>query len=161
MTTIAYIALIVLVNWGFTVVPLIPLPTGDMFPPMALAVGFVFVLRDYCQRSIGHWVILAMLGAGIISYFMASPYVALASVAAFLISEFADWAVYTWTKRPFAERVLWSSTLGTPIDSAVFLLMIGHFSWVAVIVMTLSKMLGALIVWQLVRKNEGLSLRTN
>ena len=80
-----YIALIVLVNWLFTVLPLLPLPTGDMFPPASLVVGFIFVLRDYAQRAIGHWVIVAMFFAGALSYFMASPYVAVASVTAFLI----------------------------------------------------------------------------
>lgn len=150
-TTAIYIALIVAVNYGFSVVPLVPLPTGDMFPPMSLVVGFVFVARDYAQRAVGQWVIPAMLAAGALSWFMANPYIAVASVTAFLISEFADWAVYTFWRRPFAERVLWSSALGTPLDSAVFLGMIGAFSWTGVVVMTLSKMLGALAVWQVIR----------
>lgn len=149
---ILYVGLIVTVNYGFSVVPLLPLPTGDMFPPMSLAVGFVFVARDYAQRVVGHWVIPAMLVAGAISWFMANPYIAVASVTAFAISEAMDWAVYTFLRRPFAQRVLWSSALGTPIDSAVFLGMIGAFSWTGVAVMTLSKMLGALLVWSLLRR---------
>ena len=154
MWTISYIVLIVLVNYGFTVVPLLSLPTGDMFPPMSLVVGFVFVVRDYAQRQVGHWVIPAMLAAGVLSFFMASPFVAMASVTAFLISEFADWGVYSFTKRPFRERVLWSSCLGTPIDSAVFLGMIGHLTLIAMIVMTLSKMIGALIVWRFLHNDS-------
>lgn len=149
--TAIYIVLIVLVNWGFTVTPLIPLPTGDMFPPMSLVVGFVFVSRDFAQREIGHSVIVAMLVGAVLSYFMADPYVALASLVAFLISEGADWAIYTWTKKPFAQRILLSSIASTPIDSAVFLAMIGHLSATAVVVMTLSKMIGAIIIWKMVR----------
>lgn len=149
--TAIYIVLIVLVNWGFTVTPLIPLPTGDMFPPMSLVVGFVFVSRDFAQREIGHSVIVAMLVGAVLSYFMANPYVALASLVAFLISEGADWAIYTWTKKPFAQRILLSSIASTPIDSAVFLAMIGHLSATAVVVMTLSKMIGAIIIWKMVR----------
>lgn len=149
--TAIYIVLIVLVNWGFTVTPLIPLPTGDMFPPMSLVVGFVFVSRDFAQREIGHSVIVAMLVGAVLSYFMADPYVALASLVAFLISEGADWAIYTWTKKPFAQRILLSSIASTPIDSAVFLAMIGHLSATAVVVMTLSKMIGAIIIWKIVR----------
>ena len=149
--TAIYIVLIVLVNWGFTVTPLIPLPTGDMFPPMSLVVGFVFVSRDFAQREIGHSVIVAMLVGAVLSYFMANPYVALASLVAFLISEGADWAIYTWTKKPFAQRILLSSIASTPIDSAVFLAMIGHLSATAVVVMTLSKMIGAIIIWKIVR----------
>ena len=149
--TAFYIILIVLVNWGFTVVPLIPI-LGEMFPPMSLAVGLIFVLRDFAQREIGHKVIGAMLIGGLLSYFMADPFVAIASVTAFLISESADWAVYTWTKKPFAQRILISSMVSTPIASAVFLAMIGHFSILAVVLMTISKMIGALIVWKIVHK---------
>lgn len=149
--TAFYIILIVLINWGFTVVPLIPI-LGEMFPPMSLAVGLIFVLRDFAQREIGHKVIGAMLIGGLLSYFMADPFVAIASVTAFLISESADWAVYTWTKKPFAQRILISSIVSTPIDSAVFLAMIGHFSILAVVLMTISKMIGALIVWKIVHK---------
>jgi uncharacterized PurR-regulated membrane protein YhhQ (DUF165 family) len=152
--TILYVALIVLVNWGFTVVPLMPLPGGEMWPPMSLVVGLVFVARDYAQREIGHKVIIAMLVSAALSYVMANPFVAVASLSAFLISEFADWAVYSFTRRPFSQRVLLSSLIGTPLDSAVFLAIIGHFSLVGVVVMTLSKMLGALAVWWLVRRRE-------
>jgi uncharacterized PurR-regulated membrane protein YhhQ (DUF165 family) len=80
---------------------------------------------------------------------MASPFVAVASLAAFLVSEFADWGVYTWIKKPFAERILISSAVSTPLDSAVFLGMIGHFSLTGVVLMTVAKMIGALIVWRL------------
>ena len=149
-----YIALIVAVNWGFTVVPLVDLPGGEKWPPMSLVVGLIFVARDYAQREIGHRVIIAMLIAAALSYVMASPFVAVASLSAFLISEFADWAVYSFTRRPFSQRVLLSSVIGTPLDSAVFLAIIGHFSLVGVVAMTLSKMLGALAVWWLVRRRE-------
>jgi len=152
--TILYVALIVLVNWGFTVVPLMPLPGGEMWPPMSLVVGLVFVARDYAQREIGHKVIIAMLVSAALSYVMANPFVAVASLSAFLISEFADWAVYSFTRRPFSQRVLLSSVIGTPLDSAVFLAIIGHFSLVGVVAMTLSKTLGALAVWWLVRRCE-------
>ena len=111
--TIGYIVLIVMVNWGFTVVPLVPI-LGEMFPPMSLVVGLIFVARDFAQREIQHKVIIAMLFAAVLSYLMASPFVAVASLAAFLVSEFADWGVYTWTKKPFAERILISSAVSTP-----------------------------------------------
>lgn len=149
--TIAYILGITAVNVGFEHVPLIPLG-GVMWPPMSLAVGFVFVLRDLAQREIGHGVLLAMLAGAALSWWMASPYVAVASATAFLISELADWAVYTWTRRPLHERILWSSALGTPVDSAVFLLLIGHFSWLAVVLMVASKMVGALVVAEGLRR---------
>ncbi len=152
--TLVYIALIVAVNYGFTVTPLIALPGGEMWPPMSLIVGFIFVARDFAQREIGHRVIIAMLAAGALSYIMADPFVAAASVAAFLFSEFADWAVYSFTGRPFAERVLLSSAVGTPLDSVVFLGIIGQLSMAGVLAMTASKMLGALAVWWLIRRQN-------
>ncbi len=152
--TIAYVVLIVAVNYGFTVSPMVALPGGEQWPPISLLVGFIFVARDFAQREIGHRVIIAMLIAGGLSYVMADPFVAAASVAAFLISEFADWAVYSFTGRPFAQRVLLSSAVGTPLDSIVFLGMIGHLSMVGVAAMTVSKMLGALAVWWMIRRQD-------
>jgi len=153
-STLIYIALIVAVNWGFTVVPLVKMPGGEMWPPMSLVVGFIFVVRDFAQREIGHRVLIAMLIGAALSYVMASPYVAIASAAAFLVSELADWLVYTVTKRPLSQRILFSSLLGTPIDSVVFLYGIGHLTVSGVAAMTASKLVGALIVWWMIRRRE-------
>ena len=146
-----YIGLIVLVNWLFTVVPPVDMGGGEVWPPVALIVGLIFIARDFAQRVIGHWVLAAMLIAAILSYFLADPFVAIASVAAFAISELADWLVYSFTKRPFAQRILLSSVLATPIDTIVFLGIMGWLSAPGVLAMTASKMIGALIVWYLVR----------
>jgi|TARA_R110000822_G_scaffold118155_1_gene250809 queuosine precursor transporter len=146
--TLAYVISIVLINIGFEHVPLLPLfDTGEKYPPMALIVGLVFVLRDYAQREIGHKILGAMAIGGVLSYFMASPFVALASVVAFLSSELIDWAYYTWSKKSLRDRILISSALSTPIDSVVFLLIINHFSLVATIAMVASKMIAAVVIW--------------
>ncbi len=152
--TALYIALIVAVNVAFSVVPLVELPGGTMWPPVALLVGFVFVARDFAQREVGHKVLLAMLVGVAISYVMADPFVASASAAAFLVSELVDWAVYSFTGKTLSQRILTSSLLGAPVDSAIFLGLIGILSPVGVIAMTGSKLLGALIVWWLVRRRE-------
>ncbi len=157
-STLVYIALIVAVNYGFTVVPLVKMPGGEMWPPMSLAVGFIFVVRDFAQREIGHRVLIAMLIGAALSYVMASPYVAIASAAAFLVSESADWLVYTVTKRPLSQRILLSSVVGTPIDSVVFLYGIGHLTVSGVAAMTASKLAGAFIVWWLIRRREATGL---
>lgn len=144
--TIAYIVSIVAVNIGFVYIPPVPL-LGEMFPPMSLIVGLIFIARDFAQREIGHKVLGAMAIGAIISYFMADPFVAIASVIAFAISEMVDWGVYTYTKRPLRDRILLSSALGTPVDSAVFLLILGFFSPLGFLLMTLAKMLTAVILW--------------
>ena len=146
-----YIGLIVLVNWLFIVVQPVDMGGGEMWPPVALVVGLIFIARDFAQRGIGHWVLAAMLVAGVLSYFLADPSVAYASVAAFAISELADWLVYSFTKRSFAQRILFSSVLATPLDTIVFLGIMGWLSAPAVLAMTASKLVGAVMVWYLVR----------
>lgn len=149
-----YVFSVVLVNWLFAVVPPVVLPGGEIWPPISLVVGFVFVIRDYAQRAIGHKVLFAMLTGAGISYFMAGPEIAFASAAAFLVSEMLDWAMYTYTGRPFSQRVLLSSLISAPVDSAVFLFCIHMAGVGAVCIMTLSKLVGALVVFFLVRRRE-------
>ncbi|MEP5731783.1 MAG: hypothetical protein ABJL67_20680 [Sulfitobacter sp.] len=151
--TTAYIAAVVAINWLFVVVPMVPV-LGTMFPPVMLIVGFVFVFRDFAQREIGHWVVVAMLVAGGISYFMSAPVVALASVTAFLISETIDWAVYTFTRKPLSQRILYSSLIAVPVDTVVFLQMVGFFDWLAVALVSAAKMLGALVFWLVLQTRE-------
>lgn len=172
MWTALYILSIFVINYAFTILPIFQIgglehvipgtshhlftsfPGLFAFPTASLIVGFVFVIRDFTQRAIGHYVIGAMLLASLISYVLADPTIAIASVCAFLLSEFTDWGFYTFTGKTFSQRILISSAFGTPVDSALFLYMAGFFSWPAVIAMTCSKMVGALIVAWLVRRRE-------
>ena len=149
-----YVLLIIAVNYAFTVVPLVKLPDGTLWPPVALLVGFVFVARDFAQREVGHKVLLAMLVGVAISYFMANPFVAIASAVAFLVGELVDWAVYSYTKRPLSQRILLSSLLGAPVDSAIFLGLLSLLSPVGIVAMSVSKFLGSFIVWGMIRRRE-------
>jgi uncharacterized PurR-regulated membrane protein YhhQ (DUF165 family) len=151
-----YVCCVVLVNLAFSWVPLLTLPGGEFWSPVSLVVGFTFVIRDYAQREVGHWVLPAMLAGGLLSGIMADPGVAAASVCAFLAGEFLDWGVYTFTGRPFSRRVLLSSALSTPVDSTVFLAMVGIFSSPGVLMMTAGKMAGAVVVYFLARRREAL-----
>ena len=90
LNSMAYVLLIVLVNWLFTVVPMVELPGGDMWPPFWLVVGIVLVTRNFAQREVGHCVLALMAVGVVLSYFMASPQVAFASATAFMISELLD-----------------------------------------------------------------------
>lgn len=137
-----YLFAIVAINIGFEHVPMVALPGGELWPPMSLAVGIIFVLRDYAQREIGHRVLLLMVIGAILSYVMATPAIAAASLAAYIVSETTDWAVYTFTGWEFDRRVFWSSMLSAPVDSAIFLWAIGVHSVAAVLLMTASKWIG-------------------
>ena len=135
----AYVATILCVNMAFSYFP------GYEVLWSAL-IGTVFITRDLCQRHIGHWCLLAMAFAGLLSYFLADPFVAIASVSAFAVSELADWLVYTLYKRPLADRILVSSSISVPLDSAVFLLILGIFTPTLFAVQIASKMASAVIV---------------
>lgn len=140
-----YVLSIVGINYVFAFAPMWSI-AGIMLPSAAFLVGFVFVVRDFAQRSVGHWVLLAMLAGSVISYHMATPQVATASLLAFIISELIDWAIYTFTKRPFEERIMLSSLASTPVDSVVFLSLIGFFSPEGAALMSVAKLVGACVV---------------
>lgn len=141
-----YIGLVVTVNMLFSVVPMIETAVG-MVSPVAVIVGAVFVARDYAQRSAQHLVLVAMLVATVISFLMADPYVAVASALAFFTSELADWALYTITKKPFHKRVLLSSLVSTPVDTAVFLYWINSMSLGTFLLMVASKLIAAVAIY--------------
>lgn len=143
---LAYIASVVAVNIGFSYVPPIATPLG-MFAPMALFVGAIFIIRDYAQRASGHFVLVGMLIGSVVSYLLADPYVAVASAAAFAVSELIDWVVYTVLKRPFHQRVMISSLFSVPVDTAVFLLGIGFMHLGTFVIMVLSKLVAVGLVY--------------
>ena len=127
-----YVLTIPAANWlighvGTTCVPdgpcLIPVLPGLMAPSGVLMIGAALLLRDLVQRRYGPAVSLAAIAAGVvISFVVAPPALALASAAAFAISELCDFAVYTpLVRRGFALAVILSCVAGAAIDSAAFL----------------------------------------
>jgi uncharacterized PurR-regulated membrane protein YhhQ (DUF165 family) len=154
LSLVTYILLIIGINYAFAVSPLIELPSGDMWPPISLLVGFIFVVRDFAQRRVGHHILWAMLIGCVASWYMASPQLAMASAAAFAVGELGDWALYTFTRRPFSQRILLSSLVAAPLDSVIFLSIVGLASFWSVLTMSLSKLVGALLVFWLVRRRE-------
>jgi queuosine precursor transporter len=158
MWVAGYVAAIVLVNWLFAALPMVETPLGA-WPPASLIVGFVLILRDMAQREVGHYVLIAMLAAGIITYVMVDPFIAVASVSAFLVSETADWIVYTATRRPLRDRILASSAVSSPLDSVIFLGLIGFLSPASFILQTLSKFAGALVIWGILRHRASRTCR--
>ncbi len=150
MWVILYMLAIVLVNRLFIDVPFIASPLGDLHIANVV-VGFIFVLRDYAQREVGHKVLIYTALAGVATYVMATPAIAIASITAFALSEMADWAVYTFTRRPLQQRILWSSLIAVPLDTVVFQHMAGYLTPAAFSTEVLSKTLGVFLVWQLLR----------
>lgn len=128
----AYIACIPAANWmigdlGTVCVPqgpcLIPVAPGVMAPSGVLMVGLALVLRDLVQRRLGIGYALGAIAAGTaLSGVLAPLPLVVASTTAFLLSELADFAVYTpLQKRGLVLAVFLSGIAGLVADSFVFL----------------------------------------
>src|SRR5215510_1164658 len=102
---------------------LVPVAPGVMAPSGVLMIGLALVLRDLVQRRLGvEFGIGAIVVGAVISAGLAPPSLVLASAAAFLLSEFADFAVYTpLARRRLVAAVIASSVAGLIVDSIVFL----------------------------------------
>lgn len=160
---LAYVALIPFVNWSFTWAPQLPLWGDVTFNPVTIATGLVLVFRDFAQRQIGHWVLLAMGVALALSVWLAGPQIALASGAAFAVSEMVDWALFTFTRFRMSTRIMLSSLIAAPIDSAVFLygasfVRAGSFSLANTVMSVLGKLSGAAVISAFVRRAENRGL---
>jgi len=119
-------------NWlighvGVACVPngpcVIPVAPGIMAPSGVLMVGLALVLRDLVQRRLGlAWSTAAIIAGAALSAVIAPPALAFASAVAFLLSEFADLAVYTPLQRHrLVLAVFLSGAAGLVVDSVVFL----------------------------------------
>jgi queuosine precursor transporter len=99
-----------------------------------LMIGIALVLRDLVQRRLGVVAaVIAVFAGGAISALLAPAALVFASTAAFLVSEYADLAVYTsLARRRFVLAVLASSLIGLVVDSVLFLwLAYGSFEFLA------------------------------
>lgn len=101
----------------------IPVGFGLEAPSGVLMVGAALVLRDMVHERLGAlWALAAIAVGSVLSAFLASPALVVASVAAFALAELADFAVYTpLRKRNLTAAILASGAVGAVIDSAVFL----------------------------------------
>ncbi len=138
-----FLASVPFANWlighvGTTCVPqgpcLVPVAPGLLAPSGVLAVGIALVLRDAVQRCLGaRWGLVAILAGTLLSALVAPGALVLASGAAFLLSELADFAVYTpLQRRGLLLAVVASSAVGLLVDSVVFLsLAFGNLDYLA------------------------------
>jgi uncharacterized PurR-regulated membrane protein YhhQ (DUF165 family) len=112
------------------------------------------VLRDYAQREIGHSVLLATAVGGVLTWFMVDPAIAIASITAFILSEMADWGVFSFLRRPLSQRILISSLIAIPLDTLAFQYLAGYLTPAAFATEIASKALGVLLVWYLLRMRD-------
>ena len=126
----AYVGTIVTANWASThwnalYVGAVAVPAGTLWA------GLTFTLRDLLHECLGPRGVLAAIAAGAgLSWLLASPQIAVASVLAFTVSELAGSIVYgrlrAWS---VVGAVIGSNLLGLGIDSVLFVpLAFGSFA---------------------------------
>ena len=135
---LAFIACIPTANWlighvgtvcdgmGPCLLPVFPWGPGGhplMAPSGVVMVGLALVLRDLVQRRLGRTAgVLSILAGAALSGAVAPPQLVLASTVAFLLSEFADFEVYTPLQaRGLVLAVFASGIVGLIADSVIFL----------------------------------------
>lgn len=119
----AFIATIFGANWSIEHFGFVTVAPGYTAPAGVFAAGLAFTLRDLLheQRNGPLWVLLAIVIGALCSYVVA-PTFAMASAVAFLLSESADFAVYSpLRRRGWLLAVAASNIAGLVIDSLLFL----------------------------------------
>ena len=142
-----YIASVLAINYGFSATP-----QWDIF--WSAWAGLIFVLRDMVQVRYGHGSLLAMLGASLLSYWLAEPAIAIASVAAFGASEAIDWIVFTLTKRTLRDRLWLSAAASIPVDTVLFFWLADMLHVNVILVSMLSKFVGVSAIWLIMRARQ-------
>lgn len=124
---VVYIAGVVLANVLTERYGLVPVVFGLVTTAGTYAAAVVLVARNFAQDAVGRYWVLALMAVGVLlSCWLASPQLAVASGVAFALSEAADMALYTPLRRRGRSRaVAVASTIGAVVDTFVFLWLAG------------------------------------
>ncbi|PLX88274.1 MAG: hypothetical protein C0619_13070 [Desulfuromonas sp.] len=153
MSVVFYLGSIILANVLVHSLGLVTV-LGLTFPAGAAVIGLTFSARDVVQErfgTFGCWV--WMLVASLIT-FAFNQQLALASVCAFFIAEFSDWAIYSTSRGGLQKRLLLSNLVSIPLDSVIFVLLAFGPVWPAMLGQTIIKMLSSLLVLPLIKNGK-------
>lgn len=128
---VAYVLTVVAANWAIDEFGSVSVGFGLVAPAGVYFAGLAFTLRDITHDTLGRWYVLGGIAAGSVISLLQSENatipggvtsIAVASAAAFLLSETFDFLVYT----PLRERywigaVVASNIVGLIADSVLFL----------------------------------------
>lgn len=132
---------------------------GLTFPAGAIAIGLTFSTRDFVQERYGKYGCWIWMLAAVFITFAFNRQLAIASVCAFMISEFSDWAIYTYCKGNLEKRLILSNLVSTPIDSLIFVLLAFGPVWPAIWGQTVVKMLSSMLILPLLKNGRMRTLR--
>jgi len=145
-----YIGSIVVANHLTTHYGLVNIGFGLVVTAGTFAAGFALFARDFVHRYGGVKVVLAAIGAGtLLSWWLASPQIALASGIAFMGAELVDLAVYARVHASvgFIPAIASSNIVAVPVDTLLFLQIAGFgITWQAVTGQVIAKLVYATAV---------------
>lgn len=122
ITCALYISTVFAANWAITTFGFVPVGFGLLAPAGVYFAGLAFTLRDLTHETLGRGAVLVAILIGAALSALLSPALAIASGVAFLLSELADFAVYTpLRERNWIGAVALSNSVGLVIDSVLFL----------------------------------------
>lgn len=118
-----YVGAIVLANYLVAHVGFVSVGFGLLAPAGVYAAALTFPARDVTQRGLGRLMgVVAILVGAIISWWVSTPTLAVASGVTFLVSEGLDMAIYTpLQRRYFTVAVVASGVVAAVVDSLLFL----------------------------------------
>jgi queuosine precursor transporter len=124
----AYVLVILAANYLTAWFGLVPAGFGLLVTAGTYAAGLALLARDVVQREAGLPAVVACIAAGgILSWWLATPRLAVASVVAFLLAESLDTLVFTPLERHGWNRaVIASNVVGAIVDTFVFLELAGY-----------------------------------
>ena len=121
---IGFVATVAAANWALATFGIVPIGLGFTAPAGVYFAGLAFTFRDLLHEFGGRfWILSAIIvGAAFSGLLEDAQRFALASGVAFLLSELADWTIYTpLRRRGWALAIASSNVVGLVVDSALFL----------------------------------------
>lgn len=125
-----FVGTVWLANWLVVKYGPVPVGFGLEAPAGVYAAGLAFTLRDVVHRTLGRWFVGGAILVGCLLAYLVSDgavpggytSIAVASAAAFLVSEFLDLVVFEFAwRRTLVGAVLASNVAGIVLDSVIFL----------------------------------------
>jgi len=124
LLTTLYVLVIVFANWSIQKWGVVSIGFGLMAPAGVYFAGLAFSLRDGLhETSNKYWILSAIIVGAAVSFFIEDGgRIAIASGTAFLLSELADYGVYSPLRsRGKIKALLASNAVGLVADSMLFL----------------------------------------
>ncbi len=142
--SVVYVLLIIVANWSVGVFGPVVAPINAF-----LFIGVDLALRDYLHGVTTklHMFCLIILASFITYIFNIAPYhIAVASSIAFLLSQFADYIAFSYSKGGWGARANKSNIVGAAVDSLIFpSIAFGSFMLEVVLLQFVAKVFGGWI----------------